>query len=368
MSTILYSLAGEGRGHATRVQAVVESLRAAGDHRIVLLAPHDAYALLTARYGRTPGVVVRRIPGLIFHYRGHRIDPVATAAAFARYLRNLPALIDEIDGIVRRERPDLAIADFEPALPRAAVRCGLPLVSLDHQHLFGVSDLSFLPGPLRRHAWMIRAAARWYCPAPDRTLVCSFRFPAARRGHENGDRVVRLGPLLRPAVRDAVPVTGDHLLVYLRPNTADTVLPVLRRCGREARVYGVGPKADDGNLRFRPIDEATFTEDMRTCWAYVGGAGNQTLSETLTLGKPALVLPERNHHEQRINGHLLRNGGGGDFRILDDFGDADLAAFATNRDRHAAAAGGVRPGNDDAVRVLFGMMSGKRRPALIRSS
>ena len=63
MATIVYSLAGEGRGHATRVRTIVELLRA--EHRFVIFAPGDAYDMLAPLYaGSDVGVI--RLPGLHF--------------------------------------------------------------------------------------------------------------------------------------------------------------------------------------------------------------------------------------------------------------------------------------------------------------
>jgi len=60
MAKIFVSLAGEGRGHATRVRALVERLR--GPHEVVLFASHVAHQLLAAAYRGQPHVTVRRIP------------------------------------------------------------------------------------------------------------------------------------------------------------------------------------------------------------------------------------------------------------------------------------------------------------------
>jgi hypothetical protein len=72
MATIVYSMCGEGRGHATRVQTVVEML--VPKHRFVLLASRDAYHQLYDRYQDHPLVSVRRLPGLFFSYRDRRLD------------------------------------------------------------------------------------------------------------------------------------------------------------------------------------------------------------------------------------------------------------------------------------------------------
>src|SRR5690554_856066 len=48
MAKIFFSMSGEGRGHASRVHAVVEQLKQ--EHEISLFCPNDAYHLLEPRY------------------------------------------------------------------------------------------------------------------------------------------------------------------------------------------------------------------------------------------------------------------------------------------------------------------------------
>src|SRR5687768_10264366 len=108
MAKIFYSMAGEGRGHATRVRAVVEQLRRR--HEIVLYAPGDAHQLLAPIYDGTE-VVVRRIPCLRFCYTQKRLNPIATIRDGASYLWRLPKLVKQIRRDIDREAPDLAVTD-----------------------------------------------------------------------------------------------------------------------------------------------------------------------------------------------------------------------------------------------------------------
>ena len=151
MAKIFYSMAGEGRGHATRVRAVVEQLR--GRHDVVLYAPGDAHSLLAPIYKGTE-VEVRQMPCLRFCYTQKRLNPIATMRDGARYLWRLPKLVEQIRRDVERECPDLAVTDFEPALPRAAKAAGVPFLSLDHQHFLSCCNLDALPASLRMHAWI----------------------------------------------------------------------------------------------------------------------------------------------------------------------------------------------------------------------
>ena len=62
-------------------------------------------------------------------------------------------------------------------------------------------------------------------------------------------------------------------------------------------------------------------------WAVVGAAGNQLSGETLYFGKPFLAIPEKNHHEQRINAHFVRELGAGDWQFIEKIQPENLTRF-----------------------------------------
>ena len=99
MGRIFYSVAGEGRGHATRVRTVVEELRQ--EHDVVLLAPHVAFEFLDDIYHDSEDVEVRRIPGLQFCYNGRRVSYVNSIRQSVPYLRQLPELVNSMERMLR---------------------------------------------------------------------------------------------------------------------------------------------------------------------------------------------------------------------------------------------------------------------------
>ncbi len=355
MAKIFYSMAGEGRGHATRVRTVVEMLR--GEHEVTLFAPATAYQLLAAVYTGT-NVVVRNIPGLLFHYRSARLSYLHTGIQAAQYLRNLPQLIRRLCAELHSARPDLVITDFEPALPRAARKCSVPFVSLDHQHFLVASDLSALPRPLHRKARAMGAVVNAYYHGQAETIVSSFYFPPLRRGYED---VVQIGGLFRPRVARAVPTPGEHLLVYVHRTAEGRTLEALHGCGGEVRVYGLGARAAEGNLRFMPVDEDCFIRDLASCQALVCCGGNQLLGEALFLGKPVLALPEPNHFEQQINAHFLRAGGGGDWLPAERLDAAALRRFLAQRDEFQRPDRSRLCGNQAALEAIGRHLPSQRK-------
>ncbi len=325
MATIFYSLAGEGRGHAARVRTIVEHLRA--EHRFVIFAPGDAFDMLAPLYADSD-VRVTRIPGLHFEYAANRsVSRRRTTGAALGYIARLPQLVGRLQREIEAERPDLVITDFEPALPRAAARCGVPYVSLNHQHFLVTSDFSHLPAGLRLRAAALGKIVELYYSRQAATIVSSFCFPKLRSGL---GRTVQIGPLLRPRVLAARPEHGAHLVVYLRKFGPDRLLDALAATGREVRAYGLGAQPSVGKIHFHAIDEGRFVDDLATSHALVTTAGNQLLGEALYLRKPVLAFPEPNNPEQRLHGHLLANERTGAWLDFDAVSGPALREFLAN--------------------------------------
>jgi uncharacterized protein (TIGR00661 family) len=294
----------------------VEQLRS--EHRFVIFAPGDAFDMLAPLYAGSD-VAVEPIEGLRFAYGAdNSVSPVRTMLGAAAYAARLPAAIARLERAIERERPGLVITDFEPSLPRAAARCGVPFVSLDHQHFLVTSDLRHLPAALQRRAAWLGAVVGLYYSGQQATIVSSFCYPPLRRLR---GRVVQVGPLLRPSVLSARPDRGSHVVVYLRKFGSQALLTALDGLGIEVRAYGLGARPSRGRIRFFAIDEQRFVEDVAGSRALITTAGNQLLGEALYMEKPVLALPEPNNAEQLLHGHLLANESTGewlDFNAVDE--------------------------------------------------
>ena len=351
MSNIAISLCGEGRGHATRICTLVERLGPGHDIRIYTSG--DALAFLQGRLADRPGIRLESIPGIMFEYVGGRLDLVRSITAGLDYqARQIGPLVDrmlrDFDGF----RPDLAITDFEPALPRAAGRAGVPLVSVDHQHFLLAYDLDALPWTLQWNAWFMSHAVWLYVMEAADTVVSAFFRPPLRRGWEH---VVQVGPLLRHEVVDAVPRDDGFVLSYLRRHTPFAAIDALAACGLPVKVYGLGTREPVGSVSFHEVNDSAFVADLASCRCVVAAAGNQLIGEALHLGKPLLVLPERAHAEQLMNAHFLDSMGCGGFTLLEEVDRGRVREFVDGLGRFAsalAAVAGRMDGTPDVLRVI----------------
>ncbi len=345
---------GEGRGHASRARAMIERLNS--DHRIIVTTSHDALAFLRDNYPDDPQVEVHEIPGLKFHYSVDKLDNIKTIrkglsfwAARGKYVRQL---LEKM----QTWQPDLVVCDFEPLVPRAARKLGVPVLSLDHQHFMSTYDLTSLPGRLQRWAWLMSWSIWAFGIRQDETVISSFYKPPLRA---NCSYMTQVGPLLRPAVRAQEPIVGGHLLSYLRRATPPRVLDLLAESPIPVRVYGLGEREPRGSITFCKIDEVTFLEDLASSQAVVAAAGNQLLGEALYFGKPVFALPELSHHEQCINACFLKQLGGGDWRHLEKFNTDDLKAFLSDLDKYReqlATSAETFDGTDEAAEAIQQML------------
>lgn len=361
MARIAISLCGEGRGHATRIATLIEHLEA--DHDLLVYTSDDAFAFLAGQFGAGhPRVRIEHIPGIVFQYTGGRLDLMRSIAAGLDYqARLLVPLVDRMLRELDAFRAELAITDFEPALPRAASRQGIPLVSIDHQHFLLAYDLDTLPWTLQWNAWFMSHAVWLYVAEACDTVVSAFFRPPLRRGWEH---VVQVGPLMRAAIARAAPRDEGHVLSYLRRHTPFSAVEALAECGVPVKVYGLGHREHFGNVSFHAIDDRRFVDDLAGCRAVVAAAGNQLIGEALHLGKPLLVLPERAHAEQLMNSHFLATMQGGEFVLLEEITAGRVREFLAGLEQFAPALEGVRgrmDGTEEVLRVIRHRLANPRR-------
>ena len=349
MATIAISLCGEGRGHATRICSLIERLERIYEIRVY--SYDDGYKFLKDKFPEGhPTVTVFRIPGITFQYSGGRLDVIRTIKTGLEYQASeVGNLVDQLINELETYNVSLAITDFEPGLPRAAARYGIPLISVDHQHFLLAYELDALPQVLQWHAWFIGNAVWMYVSEASETIVSAFFKPKLRSGWEH---VVQVGPLLRHEITSKVPRDDGYVLSYLRRHTPFSMIEILADCGLPVKVYGLGERESLGQLSFQPIDEHQFVEDLANCRAVISAAGNQLIGEALHLGKPMFVLPERAHGEQLMNSFFLREMACGDFEYLENVTLDQVKSFLGNLDRYRASLGKVVGQMDGTETVL----------------
>lgn len=357
MSTILYSMAGEGRGHATRVRSLIEELRK--DNEIILYAPQQAYELLKPIYEKSD-IKIRKIPGLCWIYNyNKKLNYIKSGFNAINYLRELPELVTRLCRDIETDKPDLIITDFDPALPRAAKQAGVPFISFDHQHFLLSYDMHCLPLNLRTKAAFMAPAVKLFFNGQQETVVSSFYFPPLKKRYKHYKQI---GVLINKEITDISPEHGGHLLVYFRRFASSGMIHSLIDCGYPVKIYGLGKQPARHNIKFYDIDFFRFIEDLAGAQALITTAGNQVVGEALYLGKPVLAIPEPGNFEQEINGYFLKDSGAGEAISMQNLTSDAVKKFINLNEYYRLKINTKKIyGNRDAVRIINNNLNSRNK-------
>jgi len=293
MAKIVYGVSGEGSGHSSRAREMITFLENR-NHRVKVVSYDRGYRNLCGDFD------VFETEGLHISSEDNRVSKVKT---FTDNLQKLPEGHKKLQQL-RKElfkvfQPDCVFTDFEPMTAYLANYYGLPLVSIDNQHRLRYMTFP-CPAHLKQDRRLTKNIIRAIVPRPDISLVTSFYF-----GDAINERTFFFPPILRKAVLNLQPRSGEHILVYLTSGF-ETFIDKLRSFKRETfLVYGYDRTGSDGNLFFKPFSKEGFLHDLATCKAVMATAGFTLITEAFYLGKPYLALPMRGQFEQEINGFLL---------------------------------------------------------------
>jgi uncharacterized protein (TIGR00661 family) len=300
---ILYGVAGEGMGHATRSRVVIDHL--SRSHEVEVVVSGRAYDYLKARESDRLGV--NKIWGLSIVYEDNEVQNLRTvlsnltSAALGGLPKNVKAYFD----LTAEFQPEVVVSDFESWSHLYGKLHGLPVVSLDNNQI--VNRCAHPPEVLagKEAEYLVaKAVVKAKLPGCFHYLVTSFFYPPLAK-----PRTSLHPPILRPEILAARSEPADHLLVY-QTSTSNEALPdILKACGRECRIYGLRRNltADqrEKNLLYRPFSERGFIEDLRTARAVVSGGSFTLMSEAVYLHRPMLSVPVKGQFEQTLNGRYL---------------------------------------------------------------
>ena len=303
MAHIVYALSGQGRGHTSRAMATAAALRER-DHTVTFCGGGMAQRILEAE-----DESVIPVPALRQVMESNRIQYGKTICCNGKILLQMPTVLDRLTDTFEALQPDLVITDFEAFSARAAERMGLPVLSFNHQQV--VTEMEYdLPMKHWPAAKLTAAAIRWIAPRhPEHVLLTSFFFAPLKRPA----RTTLVPPIIRPAVQQRTPSSGNHVLVYYNhPHGVDHVIEALGAVETSFIVYCNDParaSCDDAHITVKAPCLDGFLDDLASACGVVCTAGFTLISEALYLGKPLLVVPNQGIFEQTLNALFLQRQG-----------------------------------------------------------
>lgn len=286
---LVYGANSQGQGHLSKAAVLVPLLEAAGNDVLVVTSGPPVPSFYSFRRHL-------HLAGLPYAVTSGQTDFKRTAWNWARSLGPISHSLRTLKRTIIDFAPDLIISDFEPltASPLLVPDCEVVAVcrqlALSEKSIAAADSHGF-------ESRLTRTVIRLFTAGADR-LHCYHYEPATFRC---------LPPILRDEVRKAVPVMGDHLLVYLHYGDADSLIKWANSRQVNVKVYGMQhvPRGQHGLVTFCPPGRATMLEDLSTSRAVLTNAGLTTPLEAFVLGKPVAVTPIDGQWEQVVNAHQL---------------------------------------------------------------
>src|SRR3954468_2847382 len=196
MANILYGVNGEGSGHSTRAKEIISHLQRKG--HIVHVVSFDRGLVNLRR-----DFEVTEIHGWRLAYVNNQVRYQRTIAKNLLGARKTAASIALLKKLSDEWRIDLVITDFEPLSCHIGHRRGVPVISIDNQHVMTNVEVAF-PREHRADAAATKMVVRMMVPRADAYLVMSFFEAKVKRKN-----TFLFPPILRESVLQSKPTAGE---------------------------------------------------------------------------------------------------------------------------------------------------------------
>ena len=302
MASAVLIVQGEGRGHLSQAMALKEYLEEAG---------HEVKAALVG--GRTdrglPDYAEEAFGGMLHRFhspfllktpnqKGIRAGRsiLANLLLSFRYLSE----VRRIRHLIGHWKPDVVFNfyDLVGALALRKAGTGTGRIGIGHHFLLHMEGYR-CPGRNFPDRWMLKLHTRLIMRSCDRVLALSFRETSGQ------GKTVVFPPLIRRQWRELRYRPGEHYVSYLM---SGGYLYDLVRMARDVEGFRADVFTDlvpemelPEGIRLHRLSGPLFREKLAGCRGLITTAGFDTVAEAAYHGIPLLVIPARNHFEQRCN-------------------------------------------------------------------
>jgi len=327
----LFFVQSEGRGHLSQALTMKIKLEERG-HQVLAVIAGDGKRPLPAFFREeinTPIFLVNS-PNFILDKKGEGIRTVASVLSGIKMTPGYIRSLQKIKKIVDELSPEAFISFYEPLAGAYArlYRDRRPYYCIAHQYFIGHPACQFPPGDYadRRFFHFFNRLT-----APQHSIKIALSFTAESDQPDKSLYVVP--PLIRPIILSQKPSIEDFLLIYLlNPGYRRQIIDwSTRHPDTIIEAFSSGGDIKHGadgkrGLIWHELSGAKFIDRLRRCRAYISTAGFDSIAEAAYLGKDILMVPTKNHYEQKCNAVDARRAG---LAIAAENFDLDLIAGKT---------------------------------------
>ncbi len=287
---ILYAIQGTGNGHLARATDIVPLLREIGETDVLVSGIQGDIQL--------PFKIDYKLYGMSFIFGQNGGVSISGTLKKLKLFRFLHDII-----MLPVKKYDLVLCDFEPVTAWACRLRGKKCIGLSHQNAVLHAKS---PRPEKTDL-MGQFILKHYAPA---TTKYGFHFKALDEQN--------FTPVIRSAIRNAVPKNNGHYTVYLPAYSNEEIEGALSAYPHiNWEVFSKHSKKNyqSGNIHFKPVSLEGFSQSFINCKGILCTAGFETPAEAIFMGKKLCVVPMKNQYEQACNAAFLQSMG---ITVLDE--------------------------------------------------
>ncbi len=284
---ILYGIAGEGMGHATRSKAIIKELKK--KNKIIIVTGGRSYNYLK-NLSKT-----YKIHTLHIEYQNNSVSNVLTTI---RQIICSPLYLFSLiktAKIILHEKPDMIVNDFDPFTCYIGKLFGIPVIEVNNNQIISKGKIIVPKNNLFDYL-KSRFILKSVVPTANKYIIASF-FDVPLKSK----KAVIVYPPLRKEVKRIRPKKENYVLVYQTSKTNSRLLHELKQIGQKFVVYGFDIAKKEDNLLFKKFNEKEFFSDLGNCKAVITNGGFTLISEAIYLKKPVLSIPVKKQFEQTTN-------------------------------------------------------------------
>lgn len=277
---IFYALQATGNGHISRAMELLPYLQQYGEVDFFLSGNNSTLHFDVPIKFRSKGLsLYYTCTGTLNYIKIFRsVNPIS----LKKEINNLPL-----------ENYDLIINDYDYITAKACKAKEIPSVNFGHQASFQSNKV---PRPKQKSVtgeWILKKFATG-------TSYMGLHF-------KSYDDFI-LTPVIKHDILKAVPQDNGYITVYL-PSYCETQLKNIftpfKKYRFEIFSRETTKEKNFENICFKPVSKHLFNQSLINCNSIITGAGFETPSEALHLGKKIMAIPIGGQYEQMCNAAAL---------------------------------------------------------------
>jgi len=319
---ILYSLSSDGLGHTNRSSVVIDHLlKQKMDITICVGKSTTAYKFLKERY---PQLKIYTLNKFTLIYKNNEVKEMHTFLNLFNPIDNPLKNINIITEIIKKEKPDLIISDFEPFSIQVGKLNGIPMISIDHQSILNRTDIEF---DLENTAdYLIgKLVTKVLSTDCNKYFIISFyKSKILKKNTKIFD------PLIKNEVINYKPKNKEYILIYYRFSKSNfkKKIPLLEKFKNEKFIiFGANINKKYKNIEFKKYDPDLY-KFLANSKALICNGGHTLITEAIYYKKPIYTVPVKHQFEQISNSYYIDKLGFGEKHNTLNY--KDLNSFLKN--------------------------------------